>query len=100
VKAGAVLVGIDSLNIDDTGDGTRPVHSTLLAAEIPIVEHLRGLGQLPDQGFSILCGASQGEGHGNFPRAGLWRDGVKSTGLRRARITAELCQESTHVHNF
>src|SRR5215813_8781349 len=39
--AGAALVGIDSLNIDDTGDLTRPVHSILLAAEVPVVEHLR-----------------------------------------------------------
>src|SRR5262245_32692571 len=41
VEAGVALVGIDSLNIDDTGDLTRPVHSILLAAQIPIVEHLR-----------------------------------------------------------
>src|SRR6266568_336195 len=42
-KSGATLVGIDSLNIDDTADMTRPVHSTLLAAGVPIVEHLTGL---------------------------------------------------------
>src|SRR5881628_976433 len=53
VQAGATLVGIDSYNIDDTGDGTRPVHSTLLAAEVPIVEHLCGLTQLPDAGFQF-----------------------------------------------
>jgi arylformamidase len=47
VEAGVALVGIDSLNIDDTGDLSRPVHSLLLAAEVPIVEHLRGLGRLP-----------------------------------------------------
>src|SRR5262245_56616919 len=55
VAAGAALVGIDSLNIDDTGDLTRPVHSILLAAEIPIVEHLRGLGQLPDAVFRFFA---------------------------------------------
>ena len=44
---GATLVGIDSLNIDDTNDGHRPVHSTLLAADIPIVEHLTNLAALP-----------------------------------------------------
>src|SRR6516165_5353031 len=44
--AGVALVGIDSLNIDDTGDLSRPVHSLLLAAEVPIVEHLRGLSPL------------------------------------------------------
>ncbi len=55
VDAGVALVGIDSLNIDDTKDLYRPVHTTLLGAEIPIVEHLRGLDQLPDRGarFSV-----------------------------------------------
>ena len=42
-RRGAALVGIDSLNIDDTADLRRPVHSTLLGAGIPIVEHLCGL---------------------------------------------------------
>jgi len=46
--AGAKLVGIDSYNIDDTNDGTRPAHSTLLAAEIPIVEHMTNLAALGD----------------------------------------------------
>src|SRR5262245_23442783 len=48
---GAVLVGIDSLNIDDTDDPNRPVHSTLLRAEIPIVEHLTRLDHLPEKDF-------------------------------------------------
>jgi kynurenine formamidase len=47
VAAGAALVGIDSLNIDAIDDLRRPVHSTLLAAGIPIVEHMTGLGALP-----------------------------------------------------
>jgi len=50
---GAALVGIDSLNIDDTADGSRPAHTKLLAAGIPIVEHLRGLEQLPESGFTF-----------------------------------------------
>ncbi|OFW65220.1 MAG: cyclase, partial [Actinobacteria bacterium RBG_19FT_COMBO_54_7] len=49
--AGAVLVGIDSLNIDDTTDGTRPAHSVLLGSDIPIVEPLCNLDRLPDEGF-------------------------------------------------
>src|SRR5688572_3349430 len=53
--AGVALVGIDSLNIDDTGDLTRPVHSLLLAADVPIVEHLRGLHQLPGDGFRFFA---------------------------------------------
>src|SRR5690606_39760044 len=48
---GAVLVGIDSYNIDDTADLRRPVHTILLGAGIPIVEHMRGLEQLPVTGF-------------------------------------------------
>lgn len=47
----ARLVGIDSVNIDDaSGGGQRPAHTLLLAAEIPVVEHLTGLGQLPPTG--------------------------------------------------
>jgi kynurenine formamidase len=65
--AGAVLVGIDSLNIDDTADLARPVHSTLLRAEIPIVEHLRGLGELPDAGFRFFAVPVKFRGMGTFP---------------------------------
>ena len=50
VASGAAIVGIDSLNIDDTGDGTRPAHSLLLGAGIPIVEHLTNLGEVPETG--------------------------------------------------
>lgn len=65
--AGAVLVGIDSLNIDDTADGARPVHSTLLGAGIPIVEHLCGLDQLPDTGFRFFAVPARVQGMGTFP---------------------------------
>lgn len=54
----AALVGIDSLNIDDTGDGSRPAHTTLLAAGIPIVEHLTGLEALPPDGFRFHAAPS------------------------------------------
>jgi kynurenine formamidase len=64
---GAVLVGIDSLNIDDTADLARPVHSTLLRADIPIVEHLRGLEQLPDAGFRFFAVPVRFRGMGTFP---------------------------------
>ena len=67
LKAGAKLVGIDSLNIDDTADGTRPVHSTLLGAEIPIVEHLCNLGRLPDSGFRFFAVPVKVKGMGTFP---------------------------------
>ena len=47
VEAEVACVGIDSLNIDGTATGDRPVHTTLLGAEIPIVEHLTNLSVLP-----------------------------------------------------
>jgi kynurenine formamidase len=67
VTAGATLVGIDSLNIDDIGDRSRPVHSTLLGAGIPIVEHLRGLGQLPLEGFRFSAVPPKVAGFGTWP---------------------------------
>jgi kynurenine formamidase len=67
LDAGAAMVGIDSLNIDDIGDLSRPVHSLLLAGEIPIVEHLRGLGQLPDAGFRFFAVPVKVKGMGTFP---------------------------------
>lgn len=66
-KSGAVLVGIDSLNIDDTEDGTRPVHSTLLHHEIPIVEHLTGLHALPDNNFRFFAVPVKVKAFGTFP---------------------------------
>jgi arylformamidase len=67
VDAGAALVGIDSYNIDDTTDGRRPVHSALLAAGLPIVEHLRGLDRLPESGFRFFAVAVKVRGLGSFP---------------------------------
>lgn len=65
--AGAALVGIDSLNIDDTADGTRPAHSILLAAGIPVVEHLTALDQLPASGFRFFAVPPKFVGMGTFP---------------------------------
>ena len=67
VRGGAALVGIDSLNIDATTDGRRPVHTILLGAGIPIVEHLCGLEQLPDSGFRFSAVAVKVKGFGSFP---------------------------------
>jgi arylformamidase len=65
---GAALVGIDSLNIDDTQDGYRPVHTALLRANILIVEHLRGLEQLlADQPFRFFAAAVKVKAFGTFP---------------------------------
>lgn len=64
---GAALVGIDSLNIDDTAGGRRPVHTILLGAGIPIVEHMRGLEALPEDGFLFSAVPAPVRGMGSFP---------------------------------
>jgi kynurenine formamidase len=64
---GAALVGIDGLNIDDTADGERPAHTLLLAAGIPVVEHLTGLGQLPPTGARFTAVPLRVEGLGTIP---------------------------------
>jgi arylformamidase len=66
-SAGAELVGIDSFNIDDTAGGDRPVHSILLAHGIPIVEHLCGLRELPENGFSFFAVPPKVRAFGSFP---------------------------------
>lgn len=55
VDGGAAVVGIDSVNIDGTADGQRPIHTTLLEAGIPIVEHLTGLDALADRPFRFFA---------------------------------------------
>ena len=64
---GARLVGIDSLNIDDTRTKSRPVHSTLLRAGVLICEHMTNLGALPDQGFTFTAAPPRIAGMGSFP---------------------------------
>lgn len=66
-SAGAALVGIDSVNIDDIRDGTRPAHTLLLGAGIPVVEHLTGLGQLPNEGFRFTAVPPAVRGMATFP---------------------------------
>ena len=67
VDGGAVLVGIDSLNIDDIATGARPVHTALLEAGVAIVEHLTGLDRLPAGGFRFFAAAPKFRGAGSFP---------------------------------
>lgn len=67
VRAGAALVGVDTLNIDDTADGTRPAHTLLLEAGIPIVEHLTNLDLLPRSGFRFHAAPAAFHGLGSFP---------------------------------
>lgn len=66
-ESGAKLVGIDSLNIDDVRDTSRPAHSILLAADIPIVEHLCNLESLPGEGFRFFAVPVKVKAFGTFP---------------------------------
>jgi kynurenine formamidase len=70
VAQGARLVGIDAVNIDDVADSSfteRPAHTLLLAADIPVVEHLTGLGQLPPTGARFTAAPPRVAGFGTFP---------------------------------
>ena len=67
IAGGAALVGIDSLNIDDTSDKSRTVHTQLLERDIPIVEHLTALDQLPASGFRFFAVPAKFAGVGSFP---------------------------------
>jgi kynurenine formamidase len=67
IAHGAALVGIDSNNIDDTRQRTRPVHTRLLGADIPICEHMTNLGSLPDEGFRFSAVPPKVRGMGTFP---------------------------------
>ena len=67
VTSGAALVGIDSMNIDDIHDKTRPVHTVLLQADIPIVEHLTNLEETPVEGFRFFAVPVKVKSFGSFP---------------------------------
>ena len=67
VQAGAAFVGIDTYNIDDTTDGARPVHTTLLGNNIPICEHMCNLERLPDSGFRFHAAPVKVKAFGTFP---------------------------------
>jgi arylformamidase len=68
VEHGARLVGIDAVNIDEiTSAGHRPAHSQLLAAGIPIVEHLTGLEQVPPTGARFTAAPPRFADFGTFP---------------------------------
>jgi len=67
MEAGTAFVGIDTYNIDDTDDGTRPAHSTLLGNNIPICEHMCNLEDLPDEGFRFHAAPVKVKAFGTFP---------------------------------
>jgi len=66
-QCGAALVGIDSHNIDDTRGNSRPVHTTLLGADILIVEHMCNLSHIPDSSFMFSAVPPKFKGVGTFP---------------------------------
>jgi kynurenine formamidase len=67
VGHGAGLVGIDSLNIDSLADPRRPAHTAILAAGIPLVEHLTGLDALPASGWRFFAVPPRIRGMATFP---------------------------------
>lgn len=67
VELGVALVGIDSVNIDDTRGGQRPAHSVLLGAKVAVVEHLAGLHELPKDGFRFTAVPPAVRGMATFP---------------------------------
>lgn len=66
-ECGVKLVGIDSHNIDDNSTGERPVHSTLLGADILIVEHMCNLDKVPTNNFRFYAVPVKVKGMGTFP---------------------------------
>ncbi|TBN55480.1 cyclase family protein [Glaciihabitans arcticus] len=70
VEQGVTMVGIDSVNIDNTAPdaaGARPAHTLLLAAGVHVVEHLTNLGELPPSGATFSAVPPRVEAFGTFP---------------------------------
>lgn len=67
VEANVALLGIDALNVDNVEDLTRPVHDTVLANGIPLLEHLTNLDRLPDHGARLTALPAPIRGLGSFP---------------------------------
>ena len=88
VAGGAAVVGIDSVNIDDTRTGERPVHTALLGAGIPIVEHLRGLDALVGGDVHVHRRATGGRRDGDVPgaRAGADRSEAEPADADRDEV--------------
>ena len=66
-EGGAAVVGIDSVNIDGTRTGERPIHSLLLAAGVPIIEHLTGVDRIGGRPFTFVAVPPAIRGMGTFP---------------------------------
>ncbi len=79
-ERGAALVGIDSHNIDDTRTRSRPAHTILLGADIPICEHMTNLAALPGTGFLFTAVPPKVAGMGTFPVRAFAEIGGAPTG--------------------
>ncbi len=55
IDSGVKLVGVDTVNIDNSRDLTRPAHSLLLKKDIFIVENLTNLGKLHNKEFRFFA---------------------------------------------
>ena len=66
-ESNVAFVGIDTYNIDDITDGTRPAHTILLGNKIPICEHMCNLESLPDNGFRFHAAPVKVKAFGTFP---------------------------------
>jgi arylformamidase len=62
-----VLVGIDTYNIDDVADKSRPAHTILLGKDILIIEHMCNLRELPEKGYTFTAVPQKIRGVGSFP---------------------------------
>ena len=67
LERGVSLVGIDSVNIDQLEDLTRPAHSLLLRRGVPIVEHMTNLGLVPETDARFHAVPPKIAGMGTFP---------------------------------
>ena len=64
---GARLAGVDLMLIDDPADPRRPVHVTLLGADVLIIENLANLAALPREGFVLHAVPVKIKGAAAFP---------------------------------
>jgi kynurenine formamidase len=67
VRQGVRFVGIDSLNIDDIEDLSRPAHTQLLGAGIPVCEHMTNLESLAAAGGYLHAAPIAWVGGATFP---------------------------------
>lgn len=82
-------VGIDPLNIDDTTDTTRPVHTALLGADIAICEHLTSLSAVPATGYRFTTVVLNPYPDRALTALLIDRSRRCATGGRRARVSYE-----------